>query len=158
MSANTTDDYSSLVSQLQGLCFGFMGEGGAPEGTHDAVSPQERSGSTSSGPSFELDLGNSGQLGTHSQVSILLAPHAHDCDIFTSAISRLRWACCALRKNAVSAKVLWNLWNLLSCHQLIAQKSFALGNSWPNDTSETQHARNVEGVALMGQRDLGSGT
>ena len=69
MSANNTDDYSNLVSQLQGLCFGFMGEGGQEGTQHEAVSPQERSGSTSSGPAFELDLGGTGQLGTPSQVS-----------------------------------------------------------------------------------------
>lgn len=69
VSANNTDDYSNLVSQLQGLCFGFMGEGGQEGTQHEAVSPQERSGSTSSGPAFELDLGGTGQLGTPSQVS-----------------------------------------------------------------------------------------
>jgi hypothetical protein len=71
VSANNTDDYSNLVSQLQGLCFGFMGEGGQEGTQHEAVSPQERCGSTSSGPAFELDLGGTGQLGTPNQVSMI---------------------------------------------------------------------------------------
>ena len=79
---NSTDDYSNLVSQLQGLCFGYIGDGSGAhaDGTQqqqqqqqhgDIGSPgrEQLSGSGSSVPSFELDLGGTGQLGTSSQVS-----------------------------------------------------------------------------------------
>lgn len=82
VSVNSTDDYSNLVSQLQGLCFSYIsdGAGAHAEGTPqqqqqqlgDMGSPgrEQHSGSGSSAPSFELDLGGTGQLGTSSQVSI----------------------------------------------------------------------------------------